>query len=102
MEGTPNGLRARVDYLQERQTEDRRALERVSEATAATAQTLAVVHEQISALQRRHDKERERADAEHKELWEASDRAREMAIRAILVVLAAAVSYAFAAGVPHL
>lgn len=95
-----NGLRAKVGHLEQRQQEDRRSQERIAENGATTARTLAVIVEQVGQLQKDHQLDRERHEREHQEQWKAIDKGREWAVRVFLILLAAAVSYAVAAGGP--
>ena len=98
MPPTPERLDVRVDYLEQRQTEDRQAMQTISENGAATARTLAEVVGQVGALQRAHTKHEGRVEAEQAEQWKAIERSRELAVRIFLIVIAAAISYFLATG----
>jgi hypothetical protein len=95
--GANNGLRAKVDYLENRQNEDRASSARTAEHQAASAQAIAVLAKEVSTIQERQEQSEIRHDAVHTEQWAAIDKSREMGTRVLIALITLAIGYALAA-----
>lgn len=81
----PNGrLEARVDYIEQRQVEDRAYAREIARHGRDTANAVVEVVREVKAIKEDQKEDRTKRD-----------RARELAWRVFLVVLAAAVAYGF-------